>query len=460
MTPNRSLALSFELKSFMRTDLLHNIDSDFPFDLIESHESTVSKKVTRDRVYNTENTLLTMIVSAFNEDKSLKQSVISFKDVFEFKGVQLRKADDLQLQKARELQELASEVKKRGRPKQFLSHLPKSKIKEVSDNTAAYTKARGRLELGLVKKVFDYSSDSKGQNGKKWHGMNIAITDGTYFQMQDTEALRKKYFVKEGDNAYPQGLLQSIIWQGSGQIVSFAIGTRHQSELELVKPLIEKLPAETLLLADDLYSTYAIFCLMKKYNCHIIVPGKRERNYRVIKKLAEGDEIVELCKTKKPDWLSIEVWSQLDAKITMRRISYPSLVDENEEWILYTTITSEEIKKEQIILKYITRWDIEITIREIKTIMDINIARSKTEDMVLKEITIALTAYNMARKIIAKSVDKTDFSPQSNFIQKCFETNQGVLIDKKGRIYQRWSTGRYGKAIEPNQEAANFKKTG
>ena len=49
--------------------------------------------------------------------------------------------------------------------------------------------------------------------------------------------------------------------------------------------------------------------------------------------------------------------------------------------------------------------------REIKTIMGINIARSKTEDMVLKEITIALTVYNMIRKIIAKSVEQTDFSP-------------------------------------------------
>ncbi len=82
--------------------------------------------------------------------------------------------------------------------------------------------------------------------------------------------------------------------------------------------------------------------------------------------------------------------------------------------------------------------------------MGINIARSKTEDMVLKEITIALTAYNMIRKIIAKSVEQTDFSPQSHFLQKCFETDQGLLVDKKGRVYQRWSPGRYGQIAEEN----------
>jgi hypothetical protein len=459
MTPNRSLALSIELKALMRTDLLHSIDTEFPFDLIERHQPLEGRKTPRDRVYNTENTLLTMILSALSEDKSLKQSVIIFKEVFELKGARLRQTEELRLQKEHELQLLAGGVRKRGRPRHFLSHLPKSKLNEVSDNTAAYTKARGRLEIGLAKKVFDYSADLKRLNGKQWHGTNVAITDGTYFQMQDTKALKEKYFVKEGDGAYPQALLQCVLWQGSGQIMNFQIGTRHQSELELVKPLIGKLAAGTLLLADDLYSTYAIFSLIQMQGCHIIVPGKRERNYTVIQKIADGDEIVILDKTKKPDWLSGEDWRKIDSKITMRRISYPSFIDESKEWVLFTTITNEKIAKEEIILKYATRWDIEITIREIKTIMDINIARSKTEEMVFKEMTVALTAYNIIRKLIAKSVDQTDFSPQGNFVQKCFENNQGLLIDKKGRIYQRWSPGRTAKNVETNQEAGHIKET-
>lgn len=451
MTPNRSLAISLELKAIMRTNLLHNIDAGFPFDIIGIHEPVGNKKPTRDRIYNTENTLLTMLISAFNEDKSLKQSVNIFKEVFELKGAQLKDNEAMQLQQLKmDHQQSSVESKRRGRPNLYASRLPKSKVMEVSDNTAAYTKARGRLDTGLIKKVFAYSTDFKELNGKKWHGMPVAVTDGTYFQMQDTKELRKKYYVKEGDHAYPQGLLQTILCQGSGQVLNFEIGTRHQSELELVKPLIEKLPTGNLLLADDLYNTYAIFCLIQKRGCHIIVPGKRERNYRIIKKISDGDEIVELCKTRKSEWLNKTEWDQLDDKITLRRISYTSPVEENEKWVLYTTISDEKIKKEEIILKYTTRWDIEITIREIKTIMGMNIARSKTEDMVVKEITIALTAYNMIRKIIAKSVDQTDFSPQGHFLQKCFEANQNLLVDKKGRVYQRWSTGRYGQTTEGN----------
>ena len=82
--------------------------------------------------------------------------------------------------------------------------------------------------------------------------------------------------------------------------------------------------------------------------------------------------------------------------------------------------------------------------------MGINIARGKTEDMVLKEITVALTAYNMLRKIISKSVEKTNFSPQSYFLQECFAINQELLVDKKRRVYHHWSPGRYGKVVATN----------
>jgi hypothetical protein len=277
--------------------------------------------------------------------------------------------------------------------------------------------------------------------------MKAYNTDGTYCQMQDSEELRKKYYVKEGDGSYPQLLLQGIVQQGTGQIICFEVGTRHQSELELIAKQIGQLPKGSLLLADDLYNSYAIFAMIQRQGCHLIVPGKRDRAYKVIEKIADGDQIVELSRNI-PKWWQ-EDW-ELPQKLLMRRITFMSPADGETEWVQYTTLLDKRITKADIIAKYLTRWDIEITIREIKTLMDINVIRSKSEDMVLKEVTIALTAYNMMRKIIAKSVEETDLSPQENIIQEFFEANKAVLIDKKGRIYNRWSPGRYGQAAQSN----------
>jgi hypothetical protein len=439
MTPNRSLSISLQLQTLVRTDLLQQLSAEFPFGIIESRGDTTGGKK-RDRVFNESNTLLTMLVTAVHQDKSLKESVNIFKQVFESRGEHMKEAERLELEKER-IKDAAIE-KKNGRPKLYQSRLPKSKTNTISDNTAAYTKARQRLDYDLIKTVFDYSKDFSSIKQPLWHGMKSYNTDGTYVQMQDSPELRKKYYVKEDDKGYPQALLQGIVQQGTGQIIGFEIGTRHQSELELVAKPICQLPQNSLLLADDLYNSYAIFTMILKQNCHIIVPGKRKRNYTVKEKIAEGDEIVEIVRSSKPHWWKQE-W-EIPEKLPLRRICYLSPLDGKTEWVLYTTLLDKAIAKEDIIVKYISRWDIEITIREIKTLMDINIVRSKSEDMVFKEVVIALSAYNMLRKIIAKSVQKTDFPPQKNIIQKFFEINKAVLIDKKGRVYNRWSPGRYG----------------
>ncbi|HEY4325278.1 MAG TPA: IS4 family transposase [Mucilaginibacter sp.] len=439
MTPNHSLDLSLQLQNLIRTDLLQQISMEFPFRLIESNNNKEGTKK-RDRVFNDGNTLLTMLVTAVNEDKSLKQSVNIFKEIFESRGEHIVQREREELENKRQMDNTID--KRMGRPKLYQSQLPKSKTQPVSDNTAAYTKARQRLGYSLVQQVFDYSKDFTGIEQSLWHGMKTYNTDGTYCQMQDSEELRKKYYVKEGDGAYPQLLLQGIVQQGSGQIVSFEVGTRHQSELELIAKQIGQLSEDSLLLADDLYNSYAIFAMIQQQGCHLIVPGKRDRAYKIIEKIADGDEIVELSRGDIPKWWQRD-W-ELPKKLLMRRITFLSPADGKTEWVQYTTLLDKQINKADITAKYISRWDIEITIRETKTLMDINIIRSKSEDMVFKEITIALTAYNMMRKIIAKSVEKTDLSPQENIIQEFFEANKTILIDKKGRIYNRWSPGRYG----------------
>jgi len=300
-----------------------------------------------------------------------------------------------------------------------------------------------------VEEVFNYSKAFSKESQVKWQGMITYILDGCYFQMQDTPALRTKYYVRENDGAYPQGLLEALICQGAGYISDFRIGTRHQSELELAYTMLESLPDNSLILADDLYNSYAIFTKILQTNNHIIVPGRRKRSYIVVQTLAPGDQIVQIKRTMKPDWLKGK--NDLPGSMTLRRITYLSPTSD-EEYVLYTTLLDPTILKSDIIVKYLTRWDIEISIREIKTIMDVNVVRSKTEDMVFKELITAFTAYNMVRKVIARSVQKTDFSPKENLIQEFFEGNKELFIDKKGRKYKRWSTGRYGKPDEKNKE--------
>jgi IS4 transposase len=184
--------------------------------------------------------------------------------------------------------------------------------------------------------------------------------------------------------------------------------------------MIKKLEKNSLLLADDLYNTYYHFCLILEQQCHMIVPGKRDRNYKVIRTICDNDQIVEISKTVRPDYVNREDWDQLPKTILLRRISYDYPTKNGmEPAVLYTTVLDDTITAADIVAKYTMRWDIEISIREIKTIMDINILRSKSREMLFKELITALTAYNMVRKMIAESADEVGIPPQNDIFQKC-----------------------------------------
>ena len=454
MTPNLSLFKSNQLREFLRIDYLKSLWSVFPFEVINNYD----KKDTRDRVYSTENTIMAMVYSSTMQDKTLENSVDVFKQVHDNQiGQILKKANDsIEQEKAADLKDLTI---RRGPKKKYNINVPKSKIVEISENTAAYSKARKRVSFDLMQNIF-YKTVENSELKVYWHGMETYLTDGTYTQMQDTKELRGIYNVmsKNADHkgAYPQGLIQAIIQQGSGIIRDYALANRHVSELSLIYKLIHSIPPKSLLLADDLYNTYAVFSLARENNFEIIVPGKRIRNYKVIKQISDGDQIVELTKTEHPGWLPKEVI--LPNKLLLRRLSFLS-PDGTATLVLYTTILDEKIAKTEIILKYFTRWDIEITIREVKTIMDINVLRGKTDDIVKKELVSAFIAYNLIRTIIVQSTEGTAFSPKGDIIQKFFESNKELFIDRKGRVYKRWSSGRYRKAEKENIEEDYSTKT-
>jgi hypothetical protein len=441
MTRNTSLQLSETFRERLSSNLLAPLNEIYPHHIVAGYIQTHPELKTRNKVYTLDNTLFTMTFTATQEDKSLQSSVNLFTQKYETESEAIQKQEQELLEA--EKQSDSEQSVHYGRPKLYKSKLPKSLKNRLSSSTAGYTNARQRVPLELIKQVFDYSTDFGEYDKELWKGYKIYNTDGTYVQLQDTESIREYYPVTGGENQYPQALLQVFTRAGSGQICQYALGSRKTSELQLVIPMINKLNEKDLLLADDLYNTYFHFFLIQSRQAQIIVPGKRERDYTVIESIETGeivDEIVEIQKSgKRPDYVAKETWRELPKTQRLRRIvyTYPTK-NGQEECVLYTTLTDKKIPAKDIIKKYTSRWDIEISIREMKTLMDINVLRSKSPAMLEKELVVSLTAYNMVRKIIAQSAEKAGFSPQKPILQECATINRSIPGDKTDRIF----TGR------------------
>tara|TARA_R110000850_G_C9920260_1_gene461329 strand:+ start:32 stop:1366 length:1335 start_codon:yes stop_codon:yes gene_type:complete len=436
MKLNRSLAISTSIQECKMGDIIGLLEKEFP--LLAGQESEGLKS--RNRIFTVRNTLLTMVLTSVQQDKTLKNSVDLYYMIHQQHKQQATEALEEQLNQEKVLDQ--SLDKKAGRPKKYTLQLPKSLEKDISLNTAAYSKARERVPMALAEELFSNSRISEVNNSySHWYGYRVLIGDGTYVQMQDTERIREEYEVKyhgQSNEGYPQGLLESISERGTGQVVSFKLSNRHVSELALFYEMIDEVPIGSVLLLDDLYNCYEIIAKCKRKGIEMLMPAKRERSYELIEVLSEGDEIIRIKPPKKrSEWLAK---NEEPNTFLLRRIVCKS--PEGKEYVLHTTILDAKIDKHEFQLLYLTRWDIEISIREIKTIMDVNILRSKTPEMALKELTVSLATYNLIRKIIYASIKDLPFSPKEDFIQKFYTLNKDFLIDKKGRVYNRWSTGR------------------
>jgi len=443
MKNNRSLAISSKIQECKMGNIIGMLEKEFPLSILncKNDENKNGKVKTRNRIFTVNNTLLTMVLTSIQQDKTLKNSV----DLYYMIHQKLKDQTFSELEQSIRLQkekDSKSCIKTAGRPKKYTLQMPRSLEKDISLNTAAYSKARDRVPIELAIELFKASRIEQSNNSyTHWDGYRVFVGDGTYIQMQDTVSLREKYEVKHngvGSDGYPQGLLEVILERGTGQVYNFKLSNRHVSELTLFYEMLDELPPKSLLLLDDLYNCFEIISKCKRLDIEIVIPDKKGRTYEIVEKLEEGDEIIAIKTPKsRSKWLDD---NEKANKFLLRRIQCKS--PEGVEYILLTTILDKKIKKDDIQLLYLTRWDIEIGIREIKTVMDINVLRSKTPEMALKELCISLATYNLIRKIIYASIKDLPFFPKENFIHQFYTFNQDILIDKKGRVYNRWSSGR------------------
>lgn len=428
MTPNTSLQLSYEFKKRLKNYSLQSLSDRIPSEVIDQYYQR-EQITTRTRVFTPEATISCMVGAAMMEDKSQQNVLLQYKQAFEHQAGRLID---------QEKQALESPEKSRPGPRRTRLHLPKSMTTPVSENTAAYSKAVTRIPKDLMRELFDHSAKATDAKPVTWHGYDVYLGDGTYFQAQDTPSLSEVY-PKERPQSYPRGALVAISQQSTGLIDNFAVGS---SELEVARRAIERLPSGSLFIGDELYNCYGFWSDLVSRGVEFIVPVKRKRTYELIRTMGPGDALVHIKRTA-PSTTSLwaDEYEDLPRDMILRRITYTNPESPDKQRVLITSLTDPAIPAADIVAKYTSRWDIELRIREIKTIMGLNIARSKSPDGVYKEIAAALIAYNITRELITESV-QSDFSPSENIFQEYYTGREEPLTDKAGRVYHRRSPGR------------------
>jgi len=76
-----------------------------------------------------------------------------------------------------------------------------------------------------------------------------------------------------------------------------------------------------------------------------------------------------------------------------------------------TMLDPKEYSNQELAELYGVRWRAELDLRSLKTVMQMDVLRCKSPEMVRKEIWTHLLAYNLIRIVIAKAAEKHQLKP-------------------------------------------------
>lgn len=99
-------------------------------------------------------------------------------------------------------------------------------------------------------------------------------------------------------------------------------------------------------------------------------------------------------------------YATMPESIVMREVRVADLT------LVTTLLDADEIGQQELVELYGKRWQIELDFRSIKTVMQMEILRCKSPDMVKKEIAAHLLAYNLVRTVMAQAACYANIFPR------------------------------------------------
>lgn len=262
----------------------------------------------------------------------------------------------------------------------------------VRIKASSISNARTRLSWPIFKDLQERACQPLAQEascpGAFYGGLRLMAIDGSNFEVPD-EPLNVAAFGYPGSRTgvagYPQAQCAILVECATHAIVGANIGAYRDAEWVVSKPLLDRLDASMLCLADRGFNGYEHWCCARATGAQLLWRCAINRQLPVIKTLPDGSFISEIRPGK--DIISRD--SSASA-ISVRVIEY-SLPATNGEHTRYRLLTSllesEPAPALELAAIYHERWEVESVFDELKTHLHQRrrVLRSKTPDLVRQE---------------------------------------------------------------------------
>jgi len=273
----------------------------------------------------------------------------------------------------------------------------------------------------------------KSLQGSFFKDMLVVAFDGSTLALQDTVANAKAFgrsSNQNGDGAWPLARFVALVECGTHLIFAANLGAYKDSEIHLAKALVRHLRPNMLCMADRLFPSYALWQQYAATGANLLWRAKIAMPLCKIKTLFDGSYLAE--------WLPDEERRKGSKAVVVRVIEYrikdPG-ADKNEVYRLITTILDPaQATARELAGLYPQRWEIEITIKESKTILRKGkiTLRSKKPELARQEFWGMILAHYLVRKMMAqaaldKGIDPDELSYEGS-IEIIKSTQAGSVL--------------------------------
>jgi DDE family transposase len=275
-------------------------------------------------------------------------------------------------------------------------------------NTGPYCRARGRLAVGLIERLGREVGARVCERQPacwRWRGREVKLVDGATVSMPDTAANQARFPQSREQKpglGFPLARLVAIVSLSCGAVLEWASGPcegKETGETALLWGLARRLRAGDVVVADRYYAGYFMIALLMLLGVDVVMRQhqRRHTDFRRGERLGVRDHVVSWVRPQRPAWMDEATYEAMPQTLRLREARAGG-------WTLVSTLTHvREVSKHELLELYRMRWQVELDLRSIKAVMQMDILRCKSPAMVVKEIAVHLAAYNLVRAVMARA---------------------------------------------------------
>ncbi len=298
-----------------------------------------------------------------------------------------------------------------------------------STATGAYCRARQRLPSAMVSGLTRFLGqriDEQSVSEWRWDNRRVCVVDGTTLTMPDT-ASNQLRFPQQGSQkpglGFPICRLVGVTSLSTGALLDAAVGRfngKGANEQALLRDILDVFEPGDVVLGDAFYPTWFLLAemLCRKVDIVMEQQGARRRStdFRTGQKLGARDHLITIKKPViRPDWLSVEAYEQAPDSLIVREFKAGGKV------MVTTLLDAKVYPKNNLKALYRRRWEIEVTLRDIKQTLGMNILSCHSPEMIIKEIWVYLLAYNLIRLLMCQAASAAGALPTTLSFKHCLQ---------------------------------------